>query len=40
MDYNTIMTMPWEAVEWLYKRHLQELIDRQKEAAEQTNHFI
>lgn len=42
MDYETIVTMPWETVDWLYNRHVQTLIDQQKqqEAQNKTRHFI
>lgn len=42
MDYDTLMNMPWETLEWLYRRHVQQLIDLQKEQNKNSNsnHFI
>jgi len=42
MDYETIVNMPWETVDWLYNRHVQQLIEMQKQQEEQskTRHFI
>lgn len=42
MDYETIMNTPWETLEWIYYRHVQQLIDLQKEQNKDnnTNHFI
>jgi len=40
MDYEGIMNSPWETVDWLYNRHVQELIDIQKQKEQQNNHFI
>lgn len=34
--------MPWETLDWLYHRHIQELVDMQKRQNEQSgmNNFI
>ena len=42
MSYEDIMNMPWETMEWIYRRHVQQLVDMQKEQNKQngTNHFI
>ena len=37
MDYESLMNTPWEVIEWLYNRHLQFLIDQQKEKNKQFN---
>ena len=41
-DYNTLMEMPWETIEWMYHRHVQQLIDLQKEQNKNANinHFF
>lgn len=42
MHYGELIETPWEVIEWLYARHLQYLIDVQKQKNEQskTNSFI
>lgn len=42
MDYESLMNTPWEVIEWLYNRHLQQLIDEQKakNQANNLNKFI
>ena len=42
MSYDDIMHMPWETMEWLYRRHVQQLVDLQKEKNKNsgTNNFI
>ncbi len=40
MGYDEIMNSPWEVVEWLYNRHVQELIELEKQKEQQRNHFI
>jgi len=37
MDYEALMNTPWEVVEWLYNRHLQQLIDEQKQQNQVNN---
>ncbi len=42
MSYDDIVNMPWETVDWLYNRHVQQLIEMQKQQEDQnkTRHFI
>ena len=40
MDYNTIINSPWENLDWLYRRHLQHLIDQEKQRNAKSNKFI
>lgn len=40
MDYDTILHSPWEDLDWLYRRHLQYLIDQEKQRNAKTNKFI
>ena len=42
MDYESLMNTPWEVIEWLYARHLQQLVDEQKQRNQMTgiNSFI
>lgn len=40
MDYNTIINSPWENLDWLYRRHLQYLIDQEKQRNAKSNKFI
>lgn len=40
MDYDTLMNSPWETIEWIYRRHVQQLVDLQKEQEKDSNHFI
>lgn len=42
MDYESLMNTPWEVIEWLYSRHLQQLIDEQKQRNQVSgiNRFI
>lgn len=40
MDYDTIINSPWENLDWLYRRHLQYLIDQEKQRNAKTNKFI
>lgn len=42
MSYEDIMNMPWETMEWIYRRHVQQLVDMQQEQNKQNgvNHFI
>lgn len=37
MEYEAIMNSPWEMLEWLYARHLQHLVDIQKQQNEEHN---
>jgi len=42
MSYEELMNSPWEAIEWLYNKHIQQLVDMEKErnAQGQLNRFI
>lgn len=40
MSYGDIQETPWEYLDWLYNRQLQELIDLQKKQAEKDNQYI
>jgi len=42
MSYEDIMHMPWETMEWIYRRHVQQLVDMQKEQNKNSgmNNFI
>lgn len=40
MDYDTILHSSWEDLDWLYRRHLQYLIDQEKQRSAKTNKFI
>jgi hypothetical protein len=40
MDYDTIINSPWENLDWLYRRHLQYLIDQEKQRNAKSNKFI
>jgi len=40
LSYEELMNTPWEVIEWLYNRHLQQLIDEQKKQEERLNKFI
>lgn len=42
MGYEDLMKMPWETLDWIYNRHVQELIDLQKKKNEANgiNHFM
>lgn len=40
MRYEELMQTPWEVIEWLYARHLQHLVDIQKQRNESNNKFI
>ena len=35
MSYQDIQQMPWEYLDWIYKRHIQFLVDREQEMNNQ-----
>ena len=37
MAYQDLMSTPWEVIEWLYYRHVQQLVDEQKKRNQMTN---
>lgn len=40
MSYDTIINTSWETLEWIYNRHVQQLVDIQKEQEKANNKFI
>ena len=40
MSYGDIQDTPWEHIEWIYNRHLQELIDLQKKQNEKNHQYF
>ena len=39
LGYLDIQSMPWEYFDWIYRRHMQYLIDEEQKRNEQYNMF-